>query len=56
MWQIPLSRGIMHIFVVTDGRWQICRLLYFVIKIQNKLKYNFSGSVSLLQKVAIVIE
>ena len=36
----------MHIFVVTDGRWQICCL-------QNKLKFNFSGRVSLLQVTTV---
>ena len=41
----------MHIFVVTGGRWPICCLL--CNKIQNKLKYNFSGSVSLLQVATV---
>ena len=41
----------MHIFVVTDGRWQICCLL--CNKNTNELKYNFSGRVSLLQVATV---
>ena len=43
--------AIMHIFVVTDGRPQICRLL--CNKSITKLKYNFSGRVSLLQVATV---
>ena len=38
----------MHIFVVTDGRWQICRLLC-----DKNTKYNFSVRVSLLHVTTI---
>ena len=39
----------MHILIVTDGRWPICRLLCN----KNKLKHNFSGRVSLLQVATV---
>ena len=42
----------MHIFVITDKRSQVCRL-QCVIKIQNELKYNFSGRVSLFQVASV---
>ena len=38
----------MHIFLVTDGRWQICWLLCNKNKNKNELNYNFSDGVSLL--------